>query len=93
MSNRFAKCMKCPAYHLLTDNRKGRIEKWEYKRRQNIDRIKRMRLILIGESMPDRGWLKNEIPESIKSRVVKEFSFKNIKGLKELYLSVKAKEK
>jgi len=186
MSNRFDKCHKCPAYHLLTDERKEQIERWEYKRQQTIDRIKKIRLILIGESMPAnryfydpesdyenggmrynikeefgqlelsdslfmeslrrkgvvlydcalcplhkldnnvdkrqaatycflaynknfveensdipiatifpsrRGWLKNEIPESIKSRVVKEFSFSNIKGLKDLYLSVKAKEK
>ncbi len=52
MSNRYAKCQKCPAYHLLTDERKSLIERWESRRERYFSRTKKVRLILIGESMP-----------------------------------------
>lgn len=52
MENRYSKCQKCPAFHLLTEERMDRIEKWEYKRDQYIRKMKKVRLILLGESMP-----------------------------------------
>jgi len=52
MKNRYAKCQKFPAYHLLTDERKQFIDKWETKRDRYLKRSKQIRLILLGESMP-----------------------------------------
>lgn len=48
----WSKCLKCPAYHLLDDNRKHRIEIWEGRKEKYVRRIKKLRLILVGESMP-----------------------------------------
>jgi hypothetical protein len=56
MKTRYAKCPKCPAFHLLTEDRIQLIEKWEHKRQKQIDRIKKIRLILIGESMPNQRY-------------------------------------
>jgi hypothetical protein len=56
MSDRYAKCGRCPAYHLLNDERKETIARWEYKRQKNVDRIRQMKLILIGESMPSKRY-------------------------------------
>lgn len=52
MSKRYAKCLKCPAYHLLTNERKSLIERWEGRRERYLSRTKKVRLILLGESMP-----------------------------------------
>jgi hypothetical protein len=52
MDNKYSKCQKCPAFHILSDERKDIIEKWEYKRDKYIERMKRVKLILLGESMP-----------------------------------------
>ncbi|MCO5256309.1 MAG: hypothetical protein M9926_06060 [Lentimicrobium sp.] len=52
METKYAKCQKCPAYHLLDEQRKRIIEKWEYKREKYVSRMKQVRLILLGESMP-----------------------------------------
>lgn len=52
MENKYSKCQKCPAFHLLSEERKDKIEKWEYKRVKFIDRMKKVRLIILGESMP-----------------------------------------
>ncbi len=183
--DRFNKCRKCPAFHLLTEERKAQIDRWEYKRQKSIDRIKEVKLILVGESMPasryfydleteyndgmrynlkeefgqldisdsqflesfrrkgivlfdaalcpihqlekgkirraaatyclltqnavqiesfpsvpivtifpsKKGWKKTEIPLNIRSRVVDEFGFSNVEGLRNLYLSIKQQEK
>jgi hypothetical protein len=55
MINKYSKCQKCPAFsdNLLTEVRKQQIEKWEYKRDQYIKRMKKVNLILLGESMPE----------------------------------------
>lgn len=185
MKDRFLDCFSCPASHLLTESRKRTILKWESKRQSNIDRMKKIRLILLGESMPskryfydintsyedngmrynlkkefdqseltdvqffqsfrrkgivlhdcgfcpvhklnsntekrnaatfclltqnieflhltpeipiitifpfNRGWLKNEVPDSIKKRIIAEFSFNKIKGIKDLYNEIKSKD-
>lgn len=57
MNTKYSKCQKCPAFHLLDDQRKQIIDKWEYKRDQYISRMKKIRLILLGESMPPNRYL------------------------------------
>lgn len=52
MGNNYSKCQKCPAFHLLSDNRKQQLELWESKRDNYIKRMKKVRLILLGESIP-----------------------------------------
>ncbi|MBP7678786.1 MAG: hypothetical protein KA096_00010 [Bacteroidales bacterium] len=52
MKNRYLKCSRCPAFYLLTEPRKIQIENWEYRRDKYIDRINKVKLILLGESMP-----------------------------------------
>ena len=52
MDDKYSKCQKCPAFHLLSEERKQKIERWEYKRDRYIERMKRVKLILLGESMP-----------------------------------------
>lgn len=52
MLNKYSKCQKCPAFHLLTDDRIHQIEQWEFKRDQYLKRTKHVLLILLGESMP-----------------------------------------
>jgi hypothetical protein len=52
MRNKYVKCQKCPAYHLLTDERKSLIERWENRRDRYLSITKEIRLILLGESMP-----------------------------------------
>jgi hypothetical protein len=52
MNNKYSKCQKCPAFHILSEEHKDKIEKWEYKRDKYIERMKRVKLILLGESMP-----------------------------------------
>ncbi len=182
----WSKCNKCPASHLLDDTRKSDIEAWERRKARYIDRVKKLRLILIGESIPanryfydinsdyensgmrwnlkkefeqldlsegqflesfsrkgivlhdcalcplhkmakeqkysilrriatycllthnldfinnnpeipiatifpeNRGWLKTELPWEIRNRVIAEFSFNNVTGLKDLYLKIKS---
>jgi hypothetical protein len=48
----YSKCQKCPAFHLLSEERKQKVDKWEYKRDKYIERMKSINLILLGESMP-----------------------------------------
>jgi len=48
----YSKCQKCPAFHLLSEERKQKVDKWEYKRDKYIERMKSIKLILLGESMP-----------------------------------------
>ena len=52
MENKYSKCLKCPAFHLLSEERKQKVDKWEYKRDKYIERMKSIKLILLGESMP-----------------------------------------
>jgi hypothetical protein len=52
----FRFCLKCPAFHLLTDERKRKIERWEQKRERYIERIKNPLLILLAESMPENRY-------------------------------------
>jgi len=181
----WSKCLKCPAFYLLDDERKQRIERWEDRKERYVSRIKKLRLILVGESMPatryfydinsdyetggmrfnlqkefdqmeisesqflesftrkgiilhdcalcpiyllvkkiriavakevtsycfkthnfdliiktpeipiatifpvGRGWLKKELPYEIRRRIVAEFSFSDLTGLKDLYLKIK----
>ncbi len=49
MENKYSKCQKCPAFHLLSDERKDKVEMWEYKRDKYIARMKSVKLILLGE--------------------------------------------
>jgi hypothetical protein len=56
MENKYSKCQKCPAFHLLTEERKEKIEKWEYKRDKHIERMKSVKLILLGECMPSNRY-------------------------------------
>lgn len=51
MNNKYSKCQKCPAFHILSEELKDKIEMWEYKRDKYIERMKRVKLILLGESM------------------------------------------
>ena len=53
MSDKYSKCRSCPAYHLLTEKRKAQIDYWEEKRDSFVNRMKQVKLILIGESMPN----------------------------------------
>ena len=52
MDNKFSKCQKCAAFHLLSEERKQKVDKWEYKMDKYIERMKSIKLILLGESMP-----------------------------------------
>jgi len=52
VENKYSKCQKCPAFHLLSEERKQKVDKWEYKRDKYIERMKSIKLILLGESMP-----------------------------------------
>lgn len=52
MENKYSKCQKCPAFHLLSEERKEKIDKWENKRDHYLSRMKIIRLILLGESLP-----------------------------------------
>lgn len=52
MENKYSKCQKCPAFHLLSEERKQKVGKWEYKRDKYIERMKSIKLILLGETMP-----------------------------------------
>ena len=56
MVNKYSKCQKCPAFHLLTEERKQKIDKWEYKRDQYLNRMKKAHLILLGECMPSNRY-------------------------------------
>lgn len=49
MENKYSKCQKCTAFHLLSEERKDKVEMWEYKRDKYIDRMKSVKLILLGE--------------------------------------------
>lgn len=49
MENKYSKCQKCPAFHLLSEERKDKIEMWEYKRDKYIARMTSVKLILLGE--------------------------------------------
>jgi hypothetical protein len=51
-ADKYSKCQKCPAFNLLSDERKQQVERWENKRDNYIKRMKKVRLILIGESIP-----------------------------------------
>ena len=51
MENQYAKCQKCPAFHLLSEERKDKVEMWEYKRDKYIARMKSVKLILLVECM------------------------------------------
>ena len=52
MENKYSKCQKCPAFHLLSEERKQKVDKWEYKRDKYIEIMKSIKLILLVESMP-----------------------------------------
>lgn len=52
IKTRYAKCQQCPAYHLLTVERKKQIEIWEGRRDRYISRMIEVKLVLLGESMP-----------------------------------------
>lgn len=52
MENKYSKCQKCPAFHLLSEERKQKVDTWEYKRDKYIGRMKSIKLIMLGESMP-----------------------------------------
>lgn len=74
--NRYSKCHKCPAFHLLTEERISIIERWERKRQNNIDRIKKVKLILIGESMPASRYfydLETEYDNGMRYNLKEEF--------------------
>ncbi len=184
----WSKCNKCPASFLLDDQRKNQIEMWERRKNSYISRIKKVRLVLVGESMPgsryfydintdyemdgmrfnlqkefdqmeisesqflesfvrkgiilhdcalcplyklkdtsaalmrevatycllthniellnetkeipiatifpsNRGWLKTKLPWEIRNRIVGEFSFGDLHGLKALFQKIKSEEK
>lgn len=78
MNNRFVKCGKCPAFHLLTDERKDVIKKWESERQKNIDKIRQVRLILVGESMPAKRYFydldTDYIASGMRYNLKKEFN-------------------
>jgi len=74
--DRYSKCRKCPAFHLLTEKRKELIERWEYKRQNNINRMKRIKLLLVGESMPANRYfydLETEYNNGMRYNLKKEF--------------------
>lgn len=52
MKANFNLCIHCPAFFLLTEERKKIIEKREFKRDKYISSIETVRLILLGESVP-----------------------------------------
>ncbi len=67
MNNKYSKCSNCPANHLLDDKRKALIERWESKRDSYLSRTKKIKLILLGESMPASRYfydLETDYPES-----------------------------
>jgi hypothetical protein len=52
IENKYSRCQKCPAFHLLSSDRKQQVERWEYKRHNYVKRMKKVRLLLLGESIP-----------------------------------------
>ena len=51
-TNLFKECNECPCSHLLTEERKKRILIWNNSFYKNLSKIKDVKLILLGESMP-----------------------------------------
>lgn len=78
MNDQYLKCQKCPAFHLLNEERKQQIEKWEYKRDNYIKRIKKVKLILLGESMPSKRYFydleKDYNEDGLRYTLKKEFN-------------------